>query len=311
MTDQKTISGRAWAELTLLGLLWGGSFLSIRIALDEVGFVTSVAHRVFWATLVLWLYVWWRGLPVPRTPRIWFAFLVMGLLNNVLPFSLMAWGQLHIESGLTSILNAATAIFGILVAAMVFRDERLTTRRVAGVLLGFFGVAVAIGLENLLFLDLRSVAQLAILAGTISYALASSWARANLSDMPPQVAAAGMLTGSTLIILPAALWLEGAPSFVLQTDTVLAIAYFSLAATALAYLIFYRVLAMVGSGNLMLTTLIIPPIAILLGAWFLDETLNPRAYLGFALLALGLIVLDGRAEGWMRQRLSGSQNRWN
>ena len=196
MTTQKTISGRAWAELLLLGLLWGGSFLSIRIALDEVGFISVVAHRVFWATLLLWVYVWLRGFPVPRDPRIWAAFLVMGFLNNVIPFSLMSWGQLHIESGLTSILNAATAIFGILVAAIVFADERLTARRVIGVSLGFFGVAVAIGLENLLYLDLRSLAQLAVLGGTISYALASSWARATLSYMPPQVAAAGMLTGS-------------------------------------------------------------------------------------------------------------------
>ena len=311
MSEQKSISGRAWAELCFLGLLWGGSFLSIRIALDEVGFISVVAHRVFWATLLLWVYVWLRGFRVPRDPRIWAAFLVMGLLNNVIPFSLMSWGQLHIESGLTSILNAATAIFGILVAAIVFADERLTARRVIGVSLGFFGVAVAIGLENLLYLDLRSLAQLAVLGGTISYALASSWARATLSDMPPQVAAAGMLTGSTLIILPAAIWLEGPPSFDLQADTILSIAYFSLAATALAYLIYYRVLAMAGSGNLMLTTLIIPPIAILLGAWALDETLNPRAYLGFALLALGLIVLDGRAAAWIRNRRSASQNRWN
>ena len=304
MNEQKDISSRAWAELLILALLWGGSFLSIRIALDEVGFITVVAHRVVWATLLLWIYIWWRKFPIPRDLRIWAAFLIMGLLNNVIPFSLMSWGQLHIESGLTSILNAATAIFGILVAAMVFRDERLTARRVIGVLLGFFGVAIAIGLENLLFLDLRSLAQLAILAGTVSYALASSWARVTLSDMPPQVAAAGMLTGSSLIILPAAILIEGVPRFDLQADTILSIAYFSLAATALAYLIYYRVLAMAGSGNLMLTTLIIPPIAILLGAWVLDETLNPRAYLGFALLAIGLIVLDGRLERKVKSLLT-------
>ena len=115
---------------------------------------------------------------------------------------------------------------------------------------------------------------------------------------------AGMLTGSSLIILPAAILIEGVPRFDLQADTILSIAYFSLAATALAYLIYYRVLAMAGSGNLMLTTLIIPPIAILLGAWVLDETLNPRAYLGFALLAIGLIVLDGRLERKVKSLLT-------
>lgn len=302
MRDQKSLSGRAWAELLLLSLLWGGSFLSIRIALDEIGFVTAVAHRVFWAALVLWAVVALLRLPVPRSPRVWGAFLVMGLLNNVIPFSLMTWGQLHIETGLTSILNAATAIFGVLVAALVFRDERLTLRRGLGVALGFSGVAVAIGLDNLAQFDLQSLAQLAVLGGTLSYALASSWARVTLSGLAPQVAAAGMLTGSSLVMLPAAFLLDGVPSLALQAETLVAIAYYALAATALAYLLYYRVLAMAGSGNLMLCTLLIPPVAIVLGAWVRGEDLLPQAYLGFALLALGLVILDGRV---MRRLVPG------
>lgn len=299
MNDQKSLSGRAWAELLLLALLWGGSFLSIRIALDEIGFITAVAHRVFWAALALWGVVALLRLPVPRAPRIWGAFLVMGLLNNVIPFSLMTWGQLYIETGLTSIFNAATAIFGVLVAALVFADERLTPRRGLGVGLGFLGVAVAIGLQNLAQFDLRSLAQLAVLGGTLSYALAASWARATLSGLAPQVAAAGMLTGSSAIMLPAAFLLEGTPSLALQADTLLAIAYYALAATALAYLLYYRVLAMAGSGNLMLCTLLIPPVAIVLGAWVRGEELLTQAYLGFALLALGLLILDGRLFRWL------------
>ena len=301
MTVQKSMSGRAWAELVLLASIWGGSFLSIRIALDEIGFVTSVAHRVGWAALVLWGVVLLRRLPVPKTARVWAAFFVMGLLNNVIPFSLMAWGQLHIETGLTSILNAATAIFGVLVAAIVFRDERLTARRAIGVGLGFLGVATAIGLENFAKFDLRSLAQLAVLGGTLSYALAGSWARSTLSGLSPQVAAAGMLTGSSLVMLPAAVVLDGWPSLALQADTIAAISYYAIAATAFAYLLYYRVLAMAGSGNLMLCTLLIAPVAIVLGALVRGEALLPQAYLGFALLALGLIVLDGRVV----RRLSG------
>jgi len=301
MTPQKSLSGRAWAELFLLALLWGASFLSIRIALDEIGFVTTVAHRVFWAALVLWGAVWWLRLPLPRSPRIWAAFLVMGLLNNVIPFSLMTWGQLHIETGLTSILNAATAIFGVLVAAVIFADERLTPRRALGVGLGFLGVATAIGLENLTKFDLRSLAQLAVLGGTLSYALAASWARAMLSGLAPQVAAAGMLTGSALVMLPAAIALEGWPDPDLAPRTIGAIAYYAIAATALAYLLYYRVLAMAGSGNLMLCTLLIAPVAIVLGAVVLGETLQPQAFAGFGLLALGLIVLDGRLGARLRR----------
>ena len=294
MTAQKTISGRAWGELVLLGAIWGVSFLSIRVALDEIGPLTSVAHRTFWAMLVLWGVVLLMRLPIPKDRRVWFGFLGMGLLNNVIPFALMAWGQLHIASGLTSILNAATAIFGVLVAALFFADERLTLRKTLGVLIGFFGVATAIGLDFLRNFDLSSLAQLAVLLGTVSYAFASVWARTRLSGLSPQVAAAGMLTGASVITLPLAWIVEGPISLSLQPDTTLAIAYYTLIATAGAYLLYYRVLAMAGSGNLMLVTLLVPPVAITLGAWILDEALGPNAYLGFALLALGLVILDGR-----------------
>ena len=294
MSSQKDISTRAWVELLLLGAIWGASFFSIRIALNEVPFVTSVLHRTGWAMLVLWGVVWLMRLPLPRDPRIWGAFLVMGLLNNVIPFGLMAWAQLHVETGLTSILNAATAIFGVIVAALVFADERITPRKAIGVCLGFFGVATAIGLESFRNFDLASAAQLGIIAGTISYALAGSWARLRLGGLPPQVAAAGMLTGSTLVMLPAALIIDGPVRFDLMPATWGAIGYYSIIATAGAYLLYYRVLAMAGSGNLMLVTLLIPPIAILLGWAFLGEALHPSAFVGFGLLALGLVILDGR-----------------
>lgn len=294
MVQQKTLSGRAWAELLLLALIWGGSFLSIRIALDEIGPLTSVAHRTGWAMLVLWAVVLVMRLPIPRSPRIWIGFLGMGLLNNVIPFGLMSWGQLYIETGLTSILNATTAIFAVLAAALFFADERITMRKGIGVALGFVGVATAIGLENFRNFNLQSLAQLAILAGTISYALAGVWARKFLGDLPAQVAAAGMLTGSTLITLPLAWWVEGPLTLALQPDTILAISYYALVATAGAYLLYYRVLAMAGSGNLLLVTLLIAPVAITLGALVRQETLSTNAFVGFALLALGLTILDGR-----------------
>ena len=294
MTPSRDIPARAWAELALLALLWGGSFLSIRVALDEVSVLSSVCHRVGWAALVLWAVVLLRGEALPRGWRIWGSFAVMGLLNNVLPFTLMAWGQLTIESGLTSILNAFTAVAGVIVAALVFADERLTARRLTGVLLGFAGVVVTVGPALLAGLSLRSLAQLAVLAGTLSYAFAGAWARARLKGVSPLVASAGMLTGSTLMLLPLTLVLEGGIDLPSTGRGVAAIAYYALAATAAAYLLYYRVLAMAGAGNLLLVTLLIPPVAITLGAVVLHEALPPRAYAGFALLAAGLLLLDGR-----------------
>lgn len=292
--NQRTISTQSWGLLALLALIWGASFLSIRIALDEVPPLTAVAHRVGWATLVLWVYVLVRKLPLPRGPHIWIGFLGMGLLNNVIPFSLMAWGQLYIPSGLTSIFNATTAVFGVLVAAIFLSDERLSPRKAVGIAVGFAGVATAIGLQNLRDFDITSLAQLAVLAGTLSYALAGVWARKRLSGLEPQVAAAGMLTASALMMIPLAWIVDGPIRLDLQPRTIAAIAYYAICATALAYLLYYKVLSLAGSGNLMLVTLLVAPVAILLGALVLGETLSPNAYKGFALLALGLVIIDGR-----------------
>lgn len=289
-----SISARAWGLMALLALLWGAVFLSVRIALDEIPPMTVVAHRVGWASVVLWAYVFARRMPLPRGARVWIRFAGMGLLNNVIPFSLMAWGQLYIPSGLTSIFNATTAIFGVLVASLLLADERLTRRKAIGVVIGFAGVVMAIGADSLREFDITSLAQLAVLAGTLSYAFAGVWARKMLGGLAPQVAAAGMLTASTLIMVPLAWYFEGPIRLDLTPRTLMALAYASLGATALAYLLYYRVLTLAGSGNLMLVTLLIAPIAIVLGALVLGETLPPNAYSGFALLALGLMIIDGR-----------------
>ena len=291
---ENRIPVRAWTDLVLLALLWGGSFLAIREALDEIGFLSSVAHRVLWASIALWTLVAVRRVAVPRSLCTWGAFFVMGCLNNVIPFSLMAWGQLSIESGLTAILNSATAVWAVLAAALFFVDERLTMRRVIGVLIGFLGVSAAIGLQNLASLELRSLAQLAVIGGTVSYAFAGCWARAQLAEQSPLVAAAAMLTCSTLVMLPLSWAIEGPLELDLSLSTWAAIAYYALAGTAVAYVLYYRILAATGAGNLLLVTLMIPPVAIILGSWARDEALASSAYLGFALLGVGLLVLDGR-----------------
>lgn len=301
MTPQKSLSARTWAELLLLALIWGGSFLSNKLALSSAGVLTAVAFRVTLAAALLWLYVAWRRLPLPRQPRLWAAFLVMGALNNALPFSLITWAQASVPSGLAAILNASTALMGVLVAAAVFRDERLTGRRLGGVLIGLAGVTTVIGPQALQALNPTSLGQLALLAASLSYACAAAFARKALAGLPPQIAAAGMLTGASVLILPAAALFGQPLSLVWPASAWGALFYLAVIAGAGAYLLYYRVLASAGAGNLSLVTLLVAPFAVLLGALVLQESLPPRDYLGFALIALGLLVLDGRLLSWPKK----------
>lgn len=299
MGHQKNIPLGAWLDLALLALIWGGTFLAVGLAIKEVGIFTVVAFRVAGGAILLWVYIIARGLPIPRDAGTWGALFLMGVLNNALPFTLITWGQSHIGAGLAAILNGSTAIFGVIVAALIFADERLSLRKSIGVALGFIGVATAMGLGHLAEFNVSSMAQLAILGASVSYALASAWARARLGHLEPQVAAAGMVGVSALIMGTLALWQDGVPSWDYAGSTWLALGYLAAMATAAAYLLYYRILHVAGSGNLMLVTLLIPPVAIILGVVVLGETLLPQAIGGFAILAVGLIILDGRL---MRRR---------
>jgi drug/metabolite transporter (DMT)-like permease len=218
----------------------------------------------------------------------------LGWIGTALPFSLITWGQLSVPSGLAAILNASTAIFSVLVAALLFRDERLSLRKLIGAGLGFAGVSLAIGWQSFASLDVTALGQLALIAASLCYALTGAVGKVALRGVVPQVAATGMLTGSALVMVPLALWAEGVPAAWPGLPVWTAMAYSAVMATALAYLIFYRMLALAGAGNAGLTTLLVAPVAIVLGAVLLAEALPLRAYLGFALLAAGLLVVDGR-----------------
>ncbi|WP_417248944.1 DMT family transporter [Celeribacter sp.] len=303
MAPQKTISTAAWIGLGLMGLMWGGSFLSIELMLRQLPVETLVALRVAGGATVLWLYVIIARLPVPRDVATWFAFLWIGFLNVALPFALITWGQQHIASGLAGILNAATAIFGPLVAALLFADERLGARKAVGVTLGFFGVATVLGLEALHSFDLRSAGQLALIGAALCYAFGVAAVRQYLGGVRSEVSAAGMIAGAALWMVPVALFRNGWPDFgTFNATTLGAWAYISIFSTALTYLILFRVIKAAGSGNATLVTLFVAPVSVILGTVVLGERLPPSAIAGFVLIALGLLVIDGRLVAWLRHR---------
>ena len=280
--------------LTLLALIWGGSFFLAAVVLKEVPPITVALFRVVGALPALALFVWFKGVSLPRNLKVWSAYLVMGALNNAIPFSLIFWSQTQITSGLTSILNGAKGVTGVIVAGLLLHDERLTAYKLIGVVIGFFGVALTIGLDAMRSFDIQSLAPLAVLLAGLSYSLAGVWAKLRLSGQAPEMNALGMIMGSSLLLIPTALWLDGPPSLELMASTWTALLVLAVLCTSVPYLLYFNILKRAGSGNLMLVTLLIPPIAIGLGVIFLKESLQGTALMGFALIALGLTIIDGR-----------------
>jgi drug/metabolite transporter (DMT)-like permease len=287
---QARLTPRTWALMAALALIWGGSFTANHAALTALPVTTTVAIRVTGAALALWLWVALARTPVPRAPAFWRDAAVMGVTNNLIPFSLIVWGQTQIPSGLAGILNASTALFAVLIAALVFPDERLTRNRILGLILGLVGVVVTIGPESLTDFDPTSLGQLAILGAALSYGISGAYGRARLKGIPPEVSAAAMLTISAAIYAPLALIQHGLPSF--TTESLGAVLYLALVASALAYRIFYTILDEAGAGNIGLVTLLIAPVAVILGALLYAETLPPQAFAGLALITGGLIVMN-------------------
>ncbi|NVJ55620.1 MAG: DMT family transporter [Vibrionaceae bacterium] len=290
---------KVWAMLVLLSILWGGSFFFVGVAVNELPPLTIVTLRVGIAALTLWAIAIMIGLRPPNSLKVWTSFLGMGLLNNVFPFVLIVWGQTQIASGLASILNAATPIFAVIVAGVLLPDEQPTPLKWLGVILGFVGVAVMIGVPTLGG-ENNLLAQLAIVAATISYAFAGVYGRRFKSlGISPIITAAGQVTASTLVLLPMALLVDGPLAVTaISASTWTSIAALAVASTACAYVLYFRILELAGATNVLLVTLLVPVSAIVLGALFLNESLQLIHLLGMALIAFGLSAIDGRL--WQR-----------
>lgn len=294
---------RDWLLLLALSVLWGGSFFFVGVAVQALPPLTIVAIRVGGAALVLLAVLRIAGIAWPLQRGLWPAFLGVALLNNVIPFTLIVWGQGQIPSGLASILNATTPISTALVAHLFTADEKLTPNRIMGVLLGVAGVAVMLGPDLLAGLGSNLLAQGACLLATLSYACAGVYGRRfRRLGIPPLATASGQLMVSTLIMLPLALLLEQPWTLPLPGLPVLAaLVALATVSTALGYVIFFRIIGTAGS-NVNLVTLLVPVSAILLGVLVLGETLLPRHLLGFGVVALGLAAIDGRALTLLRRK---------
>lgn len=298
-----TMTPLTWAMLLLLSLCWGGSFFFIGVAVTELPTFTIVALRVGLAALALWTVVLASAAGMPGNLPFWRAIALMAVINSVLPFLLIVWGQSHVPSSLTSIFIATTPLFGVLLAHFMTSDERMTVPRVVSVVCGFAGVVVLIGPGLLDELGTDLLAQLAILGGAVCYALSGVYGRRFSRDgVSPLATATGQLTVSTVLLLPLALfidrpWTLAMPSLA-ASAAVLGVA---LVSTAFAFLLYFRILATAGANNLLLVNFLVPVSAIMLGVSILNESLKTEHLIGMALIFIGLALRDGKLLALMRR----------
>jgi drug/metabolite transporter (DMT)-like permease len=287
---------RDWGLIVTLAVLWGSGFILIEIGLRSVPPNTLVFARMALAIPPLLLLMRLRGETLPRDVKSWEMLTIVGLLNVVIPFILFYWGMTQISTGLASILNATTPLWGVVAAHFLTRDEKATPARVIGVLFGVAGIAVMIGVDALKGMSSGILAQIACLIATLCYALGSIYGRRfGQSGMTPLSIATGQVITSAIILLPIALFTDAPLSlpmpgidFWLST---LAMAIFS---TSLAYYLFFNLVESAGASNSLLVTFLIPVVAVLLGAAFLGERFSVNQGAGVALIAVGLVLLDGR-----------------
>lgn len=282
-----------WLMLIVLSILWGGSFFFNKLTVAEWPPFAVVQVRVGLAALALLLVVRIAGQSMAVGRELWIAFFGMGILNNLIPFSLFLWGQQQIASGLASILNATTPIFAVLVMHC-FGNEKATGLKLGGVLAGLIGVAILMGPDAISGLGSNLAAQLACVLAAVSYAFSGLIGR-RFRGVSPLVAATGQLTASTLMMLPIVFVMHPPWTLPVPSQTAfLALVGLALISTALAYLLFFRIMRTAGPSNVMLVTFLIPVSAILLGSGLLGEDLLPRHFAGMAAIFVGLALIDGR-----------------
>ena len=288
------MSASDWAQLLLLGFLWGGSFFFARIAVAEISPLALVLYRVSIAALVLQAWLRARGISFSPALARRGPFLCLALLNNVIPFSLIFTGQTQIGAGLASIFYATTPLWTILVANLLTSDEKLSAAKLAGVGLGIAGAAVMIGPGLQSDLGGPAWAKLAVIGAAVSYAFGVVYAK-RFRDIAPSVVATGQLTASTVLMVPIVFFLHS-PRAIMTSNIHIwaAVSVLAVFTTAFAFILYFNLIASAGATSASLVTLLVPVSAILLGATFLGERLQPFEFAGMALIMASLIIIDGR-----------------
>lgn len=292
-TSPQTADAQSWLLLLLLSLIWGGSYLFVGIAIKELPPLLIVLARVAMAAAILIpVHLLFQG-PLPRDARTWISCGGMSVMNNVLPFTAIAWGQQYIESGLASVINATTPMFAVTSLAL-FGMEPMTSRKIIGIIVGIVGVVVLQGADfNNLGPQMLGI--LAVVFASVCYGFSSPWAKKRLTGIPPLTTATCQLTISALIMAAiVGLFAEPSRYAPASSQTWLALVLLAALSTSCAYLLFFRIIQRAGPAFVSLVTMVIPISAIALGYIFLGERLDAHEFIGAAVIGLALLVIDGR-----------------
>lgn len=288
------MKSKDWLMIVCLGSLWGSSFFFIELLLEILSPFLIVYLRVALAAILLLFILLIKQVKVALNVSLIFNLFIMAMLNNVLPFLLIAYGQQSVTGGLASILNANTSLLTILIAPFLIPSEKLSFNRVSGAIIGIFGVIIAVGYENIFQIYENNLGKYLILLATLSYALASVWAKLRLDGVPALISATGMLTGSAIILTPFAFFYNFDELANLSLSAFSMSALFAILCSVLAYIIYFKILESAGASNLLVCTVIIPPSAIFLNFLFLNQAVSQSEMIGLLIIIAGLIVLDGR-----------------
>ena len=280
-------------RLILTALIWGWSFLFIKVAVGGMTPTAVAGTRLFFGARVMLVIVRAQGIVLPRDRTTWRHLLVMGVVFNVLPFTFLAWGEERITSALAAVLNATTPLFAALLTAIML-GERLRRVQLVGVVLGFVGVAVAAGAGASDLASSSLVGSLAVIAAASCYGFGFAYARRNLAGTPPLVAATGQVIAGTLVVLPFAIGTSVAEGIDLAPHRVLAVVLLGALGTGYANLLNYRTIAELGPTKASVVTQLVPVVAITVGVLFLDEPFHIRLVAGTALTLFGIALLNDR-----------------
>ena len=299
-----------WGYLMLLSVLWGGSFLFIELALRDLPVFSIGFARLFFATIGLYAAMLFMRLSLPRSLRGWLTCFFLGCFNNALPFSLLIWGQTHIASSIAAILIATTPLFTLVCAHFFTTDEKMTPARLAGVCLGILGVALMLmpGLDG--GAGFHLLACLACLGTAFCYGICGVFARRFvMADNPPVSAATGQVLSAGILLLPMVLLVEQPWNLPMpQASSWAALIVMGLFSTAVAYVLYFRILLSAGAMNLSLVSLLVPATAVLLGIFVLKEQFQLNHVAGMALILIGLTALDAKLRRRLTSILAGPRN---